>query len=140
MRWLWVLLLSAGCGSSAPVTGSGDTQEFIFITSSGRSFSHVLPANWTPRIEGGFLRINNRQRIMAMDVIMIRPAVQFNLEGLAFVRLARRNSSVAVAGLYDLWVRDGIQGKIGSDRSLDLVEVAPQAWLRPNDFRLVIER
>lgn len=120
--------------------GEIDTQEFVFFTSNGRAFTHVLQASWAPVIEGGFLRINDRQRIMALDVIMIRPRVQLDVEGLEFVRLVRRNESSSASGKYDLWVLSGIQGKIGSDKTQDLVQVAPQTWLRPNDFRLLIER
>lgn len=140
MRWLLSALFAFGCGSSEPVTGTGDTQEFIFITNSGRSFMHVLPGDWVPVYEGGFLRINDRQRIMAMDVIMIRPRVQLNVDGLEFVRLVRRNASTARTGLFDVWVQAGMPPKIGSDRTQDLVQVAPHTWLRPNDFRLLIER
>lgn len=134
-----VLLLSA-CVGTAPLPKEIDTQEFIFFTSSGRSFMHVLQADWEPVIESGFLRINDRQRILAMDVIMIRPRVQLDVTGLELVRVVRRNESTSASGKYDLWVLAGIQGKIGLDKGQDLVRVAPQTWLRPNDFRLLIER
>lgn len=140
MRWFWAALFAFGCGSSEHTSGSTDTQEFIFITNSGRSFTHVLQADWSPVIENGFLRINDRQRIMALDVIMIRPLVQLDVEGLEFVRIARRNGSTAGSGLFDLWVGAGSQDLLGTNRSLDLVKMAPQTWLRPNDFRLLIER
>ena len=135
-----LLVIMGACKSSTPLPGEVGTQEFVFITNSGRSFTHVLPSDWSPVIESGFLRINNRQRIMALDVIMIRPRVQLDVEGLEFVRLVRRNESTAASGKYDLWVLAGIQDKIGLDKSQGLVEVAPQTWLRPNDFRLLIER
>lgn len=134
------LALLASCAGTAPLASGVDTQEFIFITNSGRSFTHVLQADWTPVVEGGFLRINDRQRIAALDVILIRPRVQLVVTGLAFVRLVRRNESTSASGKYDLWVLAGIQDKIGLDKSQELVEVAPQTWLRPNDFRLLIER
>ena len=82
-----LIVLLTACAGTEPLPGEVDTQEFIFITNSGRSFTHVLQADWSPVIEGGFLRINNRQRIMALDVIMIRPRIQFDVEGLEFVRL-----------------------------------------------------
>ena len=135
-----LLALLTACAGTAPLPSEVDTQEFIFITNSGRSFSHVLEADWSPVIEGGFLRINNRQRIMAMDVILIRPRAQLDVEGLEFVRLVRRNGSTAGSGLFDLWVQAGMPSKIGSDRTQELVQVAPHTWLRPNDFRLLIER
>lgn len=128
------------CAGTAPLPEEIDTQEFIFFTNSGRSFMHVLQADWEPVIEQGFLRINNRQRMMAMDVIMIRPRVQLDVTGLEFVRLVRRNESTSASGKYDVWVLAGIQGRIGLDKTQDLVRVAPQTWLRPNDFRLLIER
>jgi hypothetical protein len=140
MRSLVAALLTFGCASSGPVTGTGETQEFVFITNNGRIFSHVLPADWSPVYEGGFLRINDRQRIMTMDVILIRPRVQLDVDGLEFVRMVRRNSSTARTGLFDLWVQAGMPSKIGLDRTQDLVQVAPHTWLRPNDFRLLIER
>jgi len=135
-----LIVLLTACAGSTPLPGEVDTQEFIFITNSGRSFTHVLQADWSPVIEGGFLRINNRQRIMALDVIMIRPRIQFDVEGLEFVRLTRRNGSTSGSGLFDLWVQAGKQELFGTNRTLDLMKMAPQTWLRPNDFRLLLER
>ncbi|MBK6831381.1 MAG: hypothetical protein IPG92_11870 [Flavobacteriales bacterium] len=135
-----LIVLLTACAGTAPLPGEVDTQEFIFITNSGRSFTHVLQADWSPVIEGGFLRINNRQRIMALDVIMIRPRIQFDVEGLEFVRLTRRNGSTSGSGLFDLWVQAGKQELFGTNRTLDLMKMAPQTWLRPNDFRLLLER
>ena len=135
-----LIVLLTACAGSTPLPGEVDTQEFIFITNSGRSFTHVLQADWSPVIEGGFLRINNRQRIMALDVIMIRPRIQFDVEGLEFVRLTRRNGSTSGSGLFDLWVQAGKQELFGTNRTLDLIKMAPQTWLRPNDFRLLLER
>ena len=135
-----LIVLLTACAGTEPLHGEVDTQEFIFITNSGRSFTHVLQADWSPVIEGGFLRINNRQRIMALDVIMIRPRIQFDVEGLEFVRLTRRNGSTSGSGLFDLWVQAGKQELFGTNRTLDLMKMAPQTWLRPNDFRLLLER
>lgn len=140
MRSLVFLALLVACAGTAPVGDAVNTQEFIFLQGNGRAFMHILPSNWQPQLEGGFIRIGDRQRIMAMDVIMIRPRVQLDVEGLEQVRLVRRNESTSTSDKYDLWVLAGIQGKIGTDRTLDLVQVAPQTWLRPNDFRLLIER
>lgn len=140
MRWLATLTLLVACAGTAPVGEAVNTQEFVFILANGRSFAHILPADWEPQLEGGFIRINDRQRIMAMDVIMIRPRVQLNVDGLTRVRLVRRNESTSASGKYDVWVLSGIQGKIGLDHTQDLVQVAPQTWLRPNDFRLLVER
>lgn len=136
----FIALLLCACGSSAPLPGEVDTQEYIFILANGRSFTHVLSADWAPDVQSGWLQINNRQRLMAMDVIMIRPRVQLDVEGLHYVRLARRNGSTAGSGLFDVWMRDGSEALLEMHRSLDLVQVAPQTWLRPNDFRLLIER
>jgi hypothetical protein len=138
-RFLVFAFLSA-CAGSAPLHEEINTQEFIFFTTSGRSFMHVLASDWEPVVENGFLRINDRQRMLAMDVIMIRPRVQLDVTGLEFVRLVRRNESSSASGKFDLWVLAGIQGKIGLDKTLDLVRVAPHTWLRPNDFRLLVER
>ncbi len=133
-------VLFSACAGTEPLPGQVDTQEFVFFTNSGGSFSHVLQSDWRPAVEGGFIRINDRQRIMAMDVILIRPRVQLDIEGLVYVRLMRRNGSTSLSGMFDLWVREGSQDMFGTNRSLDLMQVAPQTWLRPNDFRLLSER
>ncbi len=124
----------------APVGEVVDTQEFIFSQANGKSFVQVLPADWVPQYEGSFLRINNRTRMLALDVLIIRPRVQLDVSGLQWVRLVRRNESVSRSGTYDMWVSAGSQDLLGTNHSLDLVKMAPQTWLRPNDFRLLIER
>jgi len=138
-KYILLVLLSA-CTAAAPLAGEVDTQEFIFTQSNGKSFSLVLPADWQPHVEGGFLRINPRNRVLALDVIMIQPRAQLDVRGMQRVRLARRLEPTSGAGQYDLWVDAGMQDMLGSNRTLDLVKFAPQTWLRPNEFRLLLER
>ncbi len=140
MRAVILLLLLSACAGTAPLPGEVDTQEYIFSQADGRSFNLVLPADWEPHVEGGFLKINDRNRVLAMDVIMIRPRVPFDVTGLQWVRLARRLTSTSLSAQYDLWVQAGRQELLGTNRSLDLIKMAPQTWLRPNDFRLLLER
>ncbi len=132
------LLLLTSCAGMAPTTAV-DTQEFIFSQADGRSFTLVLPADWSPQVEGGFLRITPRNRVLAMDVIMIRPRVQPTVAGLERVQLARRLSSTSRSAHYDLWVEAGRQELLSANHSLDLIKMGPQTWLRPNDFRLLLE-
>ncbi|MEO8588819.1 MAG: hypothetical protein ABI432_05575 [Flavobacteriales bacterium] len=134
-----MVVLSA-CSASAPLAEEVNTQEFIFSQSNGKSFSLVLPADWQPYVEGGFLRISPRNRVLAMDVIMIRPITQLDVRGLQRVRLARRLGPTSGSGEYDLWVEAGRQDILGSNHTLDFFKMAPQTWLRPNEFRLVLER
>ena len=77
---------------------------------------------------------------MSLDVILIEPRFQQQVAGLEFVRLARRNRAATLTGTYDLWLEEGVAEKLKTNRSQELEQVAPQTWLRANDFRVLLVR
>lgn len=140
MKAAVLLILTTACGAYSGLPEHADTQEFVFNRSNGSSFSLVLPADWRPEYQGDFLRINPRNRVMSLDVILIEPRFQQQVAGLEFVRLARRNRAATLTGTYDLWLEEGVAEKLKTNRSQELEQVAPQTWLRANDFRVLLVR
>lgn len=140
MKTATTLLLLTACGAYSGLPDHANTQEFVFNRSNGSSFTLVLPADWQPEYQGAFLLINPRNRVMALDVILIQPRFQLELAGLEFVRLARRNRAATLTGTYDLWLEEGVADRLETNRSQELEQVAPQTWLRANDFRVLLVR
>ena len=138
MRWLFALLLT-GCAAMADTEGPVNTQEFIFVMANDRAFMRVLPTDWQPVYEGGFLRIDKRHRVLAMDIILIQPRIPIDPHGMVMARVFRR-SAPANGMSYDLWVPPDQYIRIGDPTATDLVQVAPQTWIRPNEFRLEFRR
>jgi hypothetical protein len=138
MRTLIICLLLLGCASQEqfPI----DTQEYVFHMRSGQSFMRVLPADWEPKYEGGFMRIDPRHRVMAMDIMLIEPRIPLEVTNMRMVRLLRRMPPTQNRTTYELWVPADTGRIIGDDPPNDLVQVAPHTWLRPNEFRIQFDR
>ncbi len=123
----------------ADTGGPVNTQEYIFVMANDRAFARVLPTDWKPVYEGGFLRIDQRHRVLAMDVILIQPRIPIEVQGLEMARVFRR-SAPSSSTSYDLWVPHDQYIRIGDPTATDLVPVGPQTWIRPNEFRLEFRR
>jgi|GEM_PF-2332340 hypothetical protein len=139
MRALTLTCLLCACGNAAYLSGPVDTQEYIFVLNNGGSFMRVLPTDWEPVYEGGFLRIDARHRVMAMDVILIQPRYPIAPDSLEMARVFRNHSSRSAAS-YDLWVPPGQELHVGAPYRSELIKVAPQTWIRPNEFRIELRR
>lgn len=134
---LFVLLVS--CKGAAYLDGPVDNQEYVFVLNSGSSFMRVLPTSWEPRYEGSFMRIDARHRVLAMDVILIQPNFPIEPQHLEMVRVVRKFSSTT-ASSYLLWVPPDTELFIGDAQFAELRKIAPQTWIRPNEFRLEFRR
>jgi hypothetical protein len=134
-----LLVLLASCKGAAYLEGPVNTQEYVFVLNTGGSFKRVLPTSWKPIYEGGFMRIDPRHRVLAMDVILIQPFFPIEPEYLEMVRVVRNYSSPGAAS-YLLWVPPGQELFIGDPQFTELIKVAPQTWIRPNEFRLEFRR
>ena len=134
-----LLLLLASCKGATYLDGPVDNQEFVFVLNNGASFTRVLPIEWEPRYEGGFMRIDPRHRVMAIDVILIHPNVPLDPYSLEQVRVVRNYASSRAQSYY-LWVPPGQELHIGDPFFTDLRHVGPQTWIRPNEFRLEFRR
>ncbi len=99
----------------------------------------VLPNNWEPVYEGSFIRIDPRHRVMAMDILLIQPTSPINVENMRMVRLLRRTAP-SQATSYVIWVPKDTDRIIGDDPPNDLKKVAPYTWVRPNEFRVQLDR
>lgn len=139
MRALILLLLLSACGNAAYLQGPVDNQEYIFVLNSGQSFMRVLPADWEPKYEGGFLRIDPRHRVMAIDVILIQPRFPNEPAGMEMARIFRNYSSRHAASYY-LWVPPGQELHVGDPLRSELEQVAPHTWIRPNEFLIELRR
>jgi hypothetical protein len=100
----------------------------------------VLPADWEPVYEGGFMRIDPRHRVMAMDIMLIEPRIPLNVGDMRMARLLRRMPPTASRRTFEIWVPADTGRIIGDDPPNDLVQVAPHTWLRPNEFRIQFDR
>ncbi len=138
MRWLCLLFLT-GCAAMADTEGPVNTQEYIFVMANDRAFMRVLPASWQPVYEGGFLRIDKRHRVLAMDIILIQPRMPIEVNGLEMARVFRRAAPSNTVS-YDLWVYTDQYLHIGDPSAGDLVPVGPHTWIRPNAFRVELRR
>lgn len=137
MRYSWFLfLLFAACKDQGPLT---DNQELVFTLRSGQSFMHVLPNDWEPNYEGSFIRIDPRHRVMAMDILLIQPTSPINVEEMRMVRLLRRVPP-SQASSYVIWIPKDAEQIIGDDPPNDLKKIAPYTWIRPNEFRIQLDR
>jgi hypothetical protein len=116
-----------------------DTQEYIFYLRGAPAFSRVLPADWEPKYEGGFIRIDPRHRVMAQDVLLIAPRFPLKVHEMRMVKLMRRMPPNARA-TYEIWVPRDTEIIIGDLPPNDLVKVAPHTWLRPNEFNVQFDR
>ncbi len=139
MRALIFVLLLWACGNTAYLAGPVDNQEYIFVLNSGNSFMRVLPADWEPKYEGSFLRIDARHRVMAIDVILIQPRFPIAPDPLEMARVIRNYSSRNAASYY-LWVPPGEELHVGGPHRSELMKVAPHTWIRPNEFRIELRR
>jgi hypothetical protein len=139
MRHLIILvLLFSGCRAYEGI--APDNQEFVFHLRNGQAFMRVLPADWEPVYQGGFMRIDPNHRVMAMDVMLIKPRIPIVTENMRMVRLLRRMPPSASRRSYQIWVPGEAERIIGDDPPNDLVQVAPHTWLRPNEFRIQFDR
>ncbi len=135
---LLIVFVMAGCQMQEPLPLN--TQEYIFHLRNGQSFMRVLPTEWEPNYEGGFLRIDPRHRVMAMDVMLIEPRIPLNVSDMRMVKLLRRMPPSKNRRNYQIWVPGSAGRIIGDDPPNDLVKVAPHTWIRPNEFRLQLDR
>jgi len=139
MRPFLLFLLLASCKGAAYLEGPVNNQEYVFVLNSGGSFMRVLPTDWEPRYEGAYMRIDPRHRVLGIDVILIQPNFPIEPQNLEMVRVVRKFSSSAAAN-YLLWVPPGEELFIGDPQFTELRQVAPQTWIRPNEFRLEFRR
>lgn len=139
MRSFILLILLASCKEAAYLEGPVNNQEYVFVLNTGGSFMRVLPTNWEPRYEGAYMRIDPRHRVLGIDVILIQPNFPIEPQNLEMVRVVRKFSSSAAAN-YLLWVEPEIELFVGDAQFTELRKVAPQTWIRPNEFRLEFRR
>ncbi len=137
--WYLLFLLVSSCKGVEFLAGPVDTQEYHFVLNSGGSFMRVLPTDWEPRFEGAYMRIDPRHRVLGMDVILIQPTFPIEPEHLEMVRVVRKFASTK-ASSYLLWVTPDSELFIGDAQFDELRKVAPQTWIRPNEFRLEFRR
>lgn len=137
-RSIWIafpLLFACAQQEQLPI----DTQEYIFYMRDAPAFSRVLPADWEPNYQGGFLRIDPRHRVLAQDVLLIAPRFPLNVDGMRMVKLMRRMPPGARA-TYEIWVPKDAQVIIGDEPPNELKKVAPHTWLVPNEFNVQFDR
>lgn len=139
MRALILLFLLASCESHEVLMQDVNTQEFLIVKDNGHVMHRVLPMDWEPRYEGSFIRIDRNHRVLGMDVILIMPRVQLQLQGLQLVRVFRRTAP-SNARSFDIWVPIDSNQLTGASLPRDLVNVGPHTWLRPNEFRFQFTR
>ena len=137
MKYLFLLIpILFACKDQGPLV---DNQQFVFTLRNGQSFSRVLPADWEPKYEGGFIRIDPNHRVMAMDLLLIQPYAPADVSGMRMVRLLRK-APPSQASSYVIWVPKGSAEIIGDEPPNDLKKVAPFTWIRPNEFRVQLDR
>lgn len=139
MRALPILLMwLCGCKAMAP-QGAIDTQEYVFVLNSGRSFMRVLPTEWEPKYEGAYMRIDPRHRVLGQDVILIHPHFPIDPHGLEMARVVRKQPTRGAAS-YHLWLPPGAELPTGDAKRTELEHVGPHTWIRPSEFNIVFRR
>ena len=138
MRIWFSIGMLAGCQAMAP-QGTVNTQEYVFVLNSGRSFMRVLPVDWQPRYEGAYMRIDPRHRVLGQDVVLFHPHFPIDPHHLEMARVIR-NMPTRGAANYLLWITPGQELHTGDLSRTELEMVAPHTWLRPSEFRLEFRR
>lgn len=115
------------------------SQEFLVTLINGRTLSCALDEDWTPEVRQGQIVFRPAVRILAMDVVLIRPFAPNDVSGLKLVKLLSRTRG-AQGGSVQVWVEfDPLRPDAPVDNATGLVQVAPQTWIRPEAFRMVLE-
>ena len=135
---LIMLVLLAACKALVP-QGAVDTQEYVFVLHDGRSFMRVLPADWVPRYQGEWMRIDARHRVAGQDVVLVHPHFPIDPHGLEMVRVLRHGPTRGAASHY-LWLPPGHGLTVGDPARTDLEHVGPHTWIRPSAFRIAFQR
>ncbi len=135
---LALVLFFCSCKAMAP-QGAIDTQEYVFVLNSGRSFMRVLPADWEPVYEGAYMRIDARHRVLAQDVILIHPNFPLDPHHLEMARVIRK-APTRGAATYHLWLPPGQVLHLGDAARTELEPVGPHTWIRPSEFGLEFHR
>ncbi len=115
------------------------SQEYQITLVNGRSFSYVMEEDWKPVVRQGQILLKPSVRILAMDVALIQPVTPNDVRGLRLVKLLPREPRVN-GNAVQVWVAfDPFEPGAPLDVPSGLVPVAPQTWIRPGAFRMVLE-